>query len=173
MPDHQEPITLELAPLPREQMGPFLLLGVDKDADSERIEAAWAERVIWARKNLLRTPLADINWARDELKDPERRVLADATSLNADTGAGLLARLASQYGVDPRAPAWQPLEVPVAQTQQPAVLPDMREVERAIVLPEVPEGLPAAEKLLQEYLQQPLDPWALDFAPELRQDKSL
>ena len=28
-----EPVVLELAPLPREQVGPFLLLGLDKDAD--------------------------------------------------------------------------------------------------------------------------------------------
>ena len=28
-----EPVVLDLAPLPREQIGPFLLLGLDKDAD--------------------------------------------------------------------------------------------------------------------------------------------
>ena len=47
MPPHAEPIVLDLAPLPREQIGPFLLLGLDKDADKEQIEANWARRVIW------------------------------------------------------------------------------------------------------------------------------
>ena len=28
------PIVLELAPLPREQVGPFLILGLSKDADA-------------------------------------------------------------------------------------------------------------------------------------------
>ena len=45
--NHDEAVVLELAPLPREQLGPFIILGVDKDADQERIlqEAAMlAER---------------------------------------------------------------------------------------------------------------------------------
>ena len=50
------PIVLELAPLPREQVGPFLLLGVDKTAAKEEIEANWAQRVIWARKGQVKTP---------------------------------------------------------------------------------------------------------------------
>ena len=32
-------IVLELAPIPREQVGPFLLLGLDKSADKDQIEA--------------------------------------------------------------------------------------------------------------------------------------
>ena len=62
MADEHEPVVLELAALPREQLGPFLLLGLDKNADAEAIEASWAQRVIWARKNQIRTPLGDINW---------------------------------------------------------------------------------------------------------------
>jgi len=176
MPNDQDPITLELAPLPREQVGPFLLLGVDKDADQERIEACWAQRVIWARKGRLQTPLGDINWARDELNDPERRVRADVTSLNADAGERLLAHLANRYGVDARTgPAWQPLELPLPAVQETllAEAPLAQELEKSIVLPAVPEEMPAAAMLLQEYLKQPLDPWALDFARELRQDSSL
>ena len=37
------PIVLELAPLPREQVGPFLLLGVEKTADKEIVEAKFQE----------------------------------------------------------------------------------------------------------------------------------
>jgi hypothetical protein len=85
--DEHEPVVLELAALPREQLGPFLLLGLDKNADAEAIEASWAQRVIWARKNQIRTPLGDINWAREVINDPDRRVRADLTSLNTDTAA--------------------------------------------------------------------------------------
>jgi hypothetical protein len=57
MPDDKEPVVLELAPLPREQIGPFLILGLDKDAGKDEIEANWARRVIWARKSQVRVPL--------------------------------------------------------------------------------------------------------------------
>ena len=77
MPDKQEPIVLELAPLPREQVGPFLILGVDKDAGPEQIEANWARRVVWARKGQLDVPLQDVNWAREVLGDHAKRVQAD------------------------------------------------------------------------------------------------
>src|SRR5438128_11492388 len=97
MADEQEPVVLELAALPREQIGPFLLLGVDKDAGQEEIEANWARRVIWARKNQIRTALGDINWAREGITDLERRVRADLTSLNTDTADGILHRLAEDY----------------------------------------------------------------------------
>ena len=63
------PVTVELAPLPRTQVGPFLILGVDKDATKEDIEAGWAQRFIWARRNQIPIPLEDINWARDTLGD--------------------------------------------------------------------------------------------------------
>src|SRR5882672_1227104 len=76
------PVLLELAFLPRDQIGPFLLLGVDKTGGKDQIEANWAQRLIWARKNLTTTALEDINWAREVLNDPDKRVRADAASLN-------------------------------------------------------------------------------------------
>src|SRR6266436_4167866 len=97
----QDPVVLELAPLPREQIGPFLLLGLDKDAGPEQIEAHWAQRILWARKKQILVPLSDINWARAVLVDPERRVRADVTSLNTDSAAGVLRQLAEQYGAAP------------------------------------------------------------------------
>src|SRR5262249_15618729 len=110
MAKNQEPIVLELAPLPREQIGPFLLLGVDKDAHEEQIEANWAQRVIWARKQQVRIPLEDINWAREVINDSERRVRADASSLNADTSDAVLRRLSRRYGNQEEA-AWPTLDV--------------------------------------------------------------
>jgi len=74
--------------LPREQIGPFLLLGLDKTADKELIEASWARRIIWARKGIVKTALEDVNWAREVLNDAAQRTRADAASLNLDTMAG-------------------------------------------------------------------------------------
>ncbi len=90
-----EPVVLELATLPREQVGPFLLLGLDKAADQKAIDAHWADRLKWARKGQSKVPLEDINWAREVLHDTERRIRADAASLNADTSDGVLAQFAA------------------------------------------------------------------------------
>ena len=70
--------------------------GLDKTADQEQIEANWAQRVIWARKDQIKMPLEDVNWAREVLRDPERRPRADAASLNLDTLAGVLRQLAQR-----------------------------------------------------------------------------
>src|SRR6059058_1438306 len=99
-------VHVALAPLPREQAGPFLILGVSKDADDEAIDAAWAQRVLWARQGKTRIPLEDIHWARAVLRDPEQRRAADAGSLNLDTAAGELRRLARLWHVDHGRPGW-------------------------------------------------------------------
>ncbi len=41
------PVLVDLAPLPRSQIGPFLILGIDKGADRDALEANWAQRLIW------------------------------------------------------------------------------------------------------------------------------
>jgi len=160
------PIILELAPLPREQIGPFLLLGVDKLANKEQIEANWAQRVIWARKGQSKVPLEDINWARECLNDLEKRVRADAASLNADTTAGVLRRLTERYaGKTSPSPGCVPLDVekPLAGYTPPTEIPDASELRSAIVIPEVPQEYPAIQKILDEFLAQPLDPWKLEI----------
>ena len=50
MPNSPEPVVLELAPLPREQIGPFLILGIEKDATLDQVEAGWAARLKQARR---------------------------------------------------------------------------------------------------------------------------
>ncbi|HEX3314320.1 MAG TPA: hypothetical protein VHR72_05475, partial [Gemmataceae bacterium] len=97
MPPPGEPIVLKLAPLPRMQIGPFLILGVDKDAGSEAIEQAWAQRLIAARKGLLAVPLEDVNWAREILTDSERRIRADVISLNVETTDETLKKLRDSF----------------------------------------------------------------------------
>src|SRR6476661_7475559 len=112
---------VELAPLPREQVGPFLILGVPKDADAETIEAHWAQRVLWARQGKSRIPLEDIHWARQMLRDPEQRLIPDAVGND-------LRRLAQSFHLDPPRPAWEPVEpeLPVGPEME---LPDPTEVQ--------------------------------------------
>jgi hypothetical protein len=163
MNDQQEPVTLELAPLSREKIGPFILLGLEKDAGSEEIEAHWAQRVIWARKNQIDVPLTDVNWARETLNDPDKRVRSDADSFNVDVTARTLQDLLQRYGVGPAGPAWQPLEIEPAPGEFAASveIPDPEALRQAIPLPEVPDELPGVEWLLDEFLKEPIDPWDL------------
>jgi hypothetical protein len=163
------PVVLELAPLPREQLGPFLLLGLPKDADREQIEAHWAERVKAARKHQMRIALEDVNWAREIINDPDRRCRAEAGNLNLDLSDGSLARLAQSYGLsDQAAPPWKPYdeEKPLADYTPPTPLPDLAEMLDGLKLPELPLELPAVELLLQSYLPSSLDPWAVNLDPD-------
>lgn len=158
------PVILELATLPREQVGPFLILGVDKVADREEIEAAWAKRLIWARKGLVLTTLEDINWAREALNESDRRIRADAGSLNLDTSDGVLRRLGQRFGgKNNDEPSCRPIdmEAPLAQDAPADDIPDIDEVRREILRGEVPRALPAVAVLLDEFLGTLLDPWDL------------
>jgi hypothetical protein len=162
-----EPVVLELATLPREQVGPFLLLGLDKTASPEQVEANWADRLKWARKQQSKVPLEDVNWAREVLKDADRRIRADAASLNADTSDGVLAGLAQRFGLagGQAARMWQPLDVekPLADYAPPAELPDADALRETLAVPAVPEELPAVAVLLDQLAQAPLDPWAIEL----------
>jgi hypothetical protein len=161
---------IELAPLPRERVGPFLILGVPKDADAEAIDAHWAERVLWARQGKTRIPLADIHWARAVLRDPGQRLEADAASLNPDTADGELLRLARQYGLDPTRPGWPPLDPePPAATVD---VPDPAEVRVTLPAPAVPVELPGVTRWLEEFARAPLDPWGVSLPPAAPQDSS-
>jgi hypothetical protein len=161
------PVVLELAALPREQVGPFIILGVDKTADKEQIESAWAQRLIWARKNQIPTPLEDINWAREIMNDNEKRTRADAASLNVDTSEGLLRRLRERFaGLAKNEPGCRPMDVelPLADYSPPIPVPDLDQERRAIPLGEVPLEIPAVAKVLEDLLREPVDPWQLDLS---------
>jgi hypothetical protein len=175
MAQHQEPVVLELAPLPREQIGPFLLLGIEKDADLEAIEDGWAKRLKQARRQQIDLGLEDINWAREVLKDPDKRVRADAGSLNVDTTAGVLRRLGERFG--PQAggvAAWQPRDcekdlrdyTPVVET------PDPEAVRAAIVVPMPARETPAVAGLLEEFARaaSQLDPWKMTIPREATEE---
>ena len=164
MSDEQDPVILDLAPLPREQLGPFFLLGVEKDAGTDQIEANWAKRLIWARKQQFRMPLEDVNWAREVINQPQLRLKAGVSSLNADTSEGTIRRLARQYGsVDGTPPTWQPLDAEQRRDEpvRAEELPDPAAIRATIVEPNLPLGLPAAGRILDSFVSGPLDPWSL------------
>jgi hypothetical protein len=156
------PIVLEIAALPREQIGPFLILGVDKDAATPEIEAHWAQRLIWARTKTIRTPLEDINWAKEVLLDRERRVAADVVSLNPDTLEGELRQILDKHGpLEPETPTWTPQEAPLPGLPEPppSLIPNPEELRAALTVPEVPLELPALDRMLDEARSAPLSPW--------------
>jgi hypothetical protein len=158
------PVVLELAPLPRDQVGPFLILGLPKDADAKQIEANWAQRVIWARKNQINVPLEDVNWAREILNDPDRRVRADVASFNLDTLDETLTKIARRFETPGDAAGTgrpQDVEKPLADYSPSVEVPNVEELRRAVVMPDVPEGFPAVAALLDQLARQPIDPWAL------------
>jgi hypothetical protein len=167
-PNHPQglPVVLELAALPREQVGPFIILGIDKTAGKEQIEAAWAQRVIWARKERIKTPLEDINWAREVINDHDRRIRADAASLNMDTSEGVLRRLRERFaGLAKNEQGCRPLDVelPLADYSPAIPVPDIAQERQAIPVGEVPLEIPAVAVLVEELLREPLDPWKLDI----------
>jgi hypothetical protein len=167
MNDANVPVVLQLAPLPRQQIGPFLILGVDKDAPKDVIEAAWAQRLIWARKNQVRVPLEDINWAREIINDPERRVRADAQSLNVDTTDGLLRKLRERYqGRGRTAAACKPLDIEknLSEYAPPTPVPALEEVRAQIPLPELPREVPAVRLILEQAVKDTIDPWDVHLA---------
>jgi hypothetical protein len=160
------PVMLQLAPLPRTQVGPFLILGVDKDADRTAIEASWAQRLIWARKGLTRSPLEDVNWAREVMSSYEQRLRADAVGLNVDTADGTLKKLRQRFqGKTGGGVSARPLDLEkwLADYVPAMLVPTVDEVRAGIHVPELPREVPAVRVLLAEYAQVPVDPWQVDL----------
>jgi hypothetical protein len=163
------PVVLDLAPLPREQIGPFLLLGLEKDAGSDQVEANWAKRLIWARKSQFRLALEDVNWARETINHADQRLRADILSLNADTVDGTLRQIGKRFGSEEGGPiGWQPVDDEKTLDEAFALgdIPDPAEVRSTVVSPQMPIGLPAASGMLQSFVDAPLDPWTMKLIPE-------
>ena len=161
------PIVLQLAPLPRTQIGPFLILGVDKDASRETIEAAWAEKVKQARRGQIKTPLEDINWAREMLMSKESRIRCDAVALNIDTTDGALKKLKERYQgkqqqVEIRC---KPIDTEkwLADYAPPTSMPSVEEIRQLVQLPEMPHEVPAVRVMLESFVKEPIDPWQVQL----------
>jgi hypothetical protein len=169
MDPNPEPPVVELAPLPREQLGPFLLLGLDKDAGPKQIEAHWARRLIRVRQHLVALSLEDVNWARGILQDPWQRTQADCASFNWDTGEALLKSLSQRFGIVAAGtgivPKWEPLdtEKPLAGYSPWSNPPDLDQVRSTLEVPEIPAEVPAVRRFLEESARSLLDPWNLEI----------
>src|SRR5438132_10472008 len=162
MSNQAEPVVLDLAPLPRDKIGPFLILGLEKDATKEQIEASWARRLIWSRKNQVCVSLEDINWAKETIIDADKRPKADAASLNLDLIDGTVRRITKKYGSQGTArPTWQPVDIeePPETGAPESDLPDWQKLRDAVALPEIPQDVPALQTLLTQLVEQPLNPW--------------
>ena len=163
MPNSAEPVVLELAPLPREQIGPFLLLGIEKDATLDQIEAGWAARLKQARRQPSDIGLEEINWAREVLKDPDKRVRADAGSLNVDTVDRVLHHISERFSGKTGGAAWQPrdCEKDLRDYVIPVEIPDVESLRASIVVPMPTRETPAVARLLEELATAAaqIDPW--------------
>lgn len=159
-----EPVMLELAPLPREQIGPFLLLGLPKEADQAMIDKHWSDRVKWARRNQLKISLEDVNWARDVINDKSRRLEADVASFNVDTLERQIETLVERYNSsDASSAVWQPLdsEKDLADYVPRAEVPTSDSVRTEITIPALAEEMPIGSVQLEQMVMEPLDPWNL------------
>jgi hypothetical protein len=160
------PVMLQLAPLPRTQIGPFLLLGVDKDTDKDTVEANWAQRLIWARKGQTRSSLEDVNWAREVMSSTEQRLRADAVSLNLDTTDATLRRLRERFqGKRPSEVGARPLDLEkwLGDYVPPVPVPTVEELRQNVHVPELPQEVPAVRVLLEDFARSAVDPWQIDL----------
>lgn len=165
MSNNSNPVVLELASLPREQVGPFFLLGLPKEADQDQIEKHWVDRVKWCLQNRVKLSREDVNWAHEMLKDLSSRIRSDVASLNVDTSEGVLVTLAQRYGNNGPGTMWQPLdsEKPLAEYSPAAEVPSAESVRSSLIVPEIPEELPAVALLLEQLAQSALDPWTVEL----------
>jgi hypothetical protein len=160
------PIVLQLAPLPRTQIGPFLILGVDKDASRETIEAAWAEKIKQARRGQIKTPLEDINWAREMLTGKDARIRCDAVALNIDTTDGTLKKLRERYQGKHQVEIRCKLidtEKWLADYVPATAAPPVDEIRALVQLPEIPREVPNVRVMLENFVKEPLDPWQVQL----------
>ena len=166
MPPPNTPIVLQLAPLPRTQIGPFLILGVDKDANRETIEAAWAEKIKQARRGQIKTPLEDINWAREMLTNKESRIRCDSVALNVDATDGTLKKLKERYqGKQQLEIRCKPIDTEkwLADYVPPTPVPAVAEIRQMVQVPEIPFEVPAVRIMLENFVREPLDPWQVQL----------
>ena len=78
-----------------------------------------------------------------------------------------MARVTRRFGLtEGRAgPTWEPLddEKPLADYRLPVEVPSAESVRATIVVPEVPQEIPGAARLLEQLAQTPIEPWAVQL----------
>jgi len=160
--DRDEVWELSTARLPWQQAGPFLILGLDKDASSEQVESATRQRLDWIRQGILSCSEEDLNWARDMLLDAEQRIVADAQSLNLDTLDRQWQQLRDTHdSTDWEHPHWPIWDYPLPEIPVPS--PEQGDANGAKTcdppLPEIPDEIPALSQLIDDWRSRRIDPW--------------
>ena len=112
-----------------------------------------------------RIALEDINWARELMSDPERRLRADAMSFNIDTTDGLLQKLKQRFQGVGQATGCKPIDVEknLSEYAPATPVPDTAEVRAQAPLPEIPRDVPAVRVMLEQAVKQPIDPWDIEL----------
>lgn len=145
----------------REDAGPFLILGIDKDADAAGIEVQYQARLELTRRGDIKWTDSDLAWAREQLVDRDRRTAADADSWNADLASGDVRRLSRLYRTDSLIPGWEPMD-PEPPAELPQANIDLDALIAGMETPSVPLELPAIARWLDRCAAIGLDPWGTD-----------
>lgn len=145
----------------REEAGPFLILGIDKDANDASVEAQYELRKLASQRGELKWSADDIEWARDQLLNSDRRVIADADSWNTDIASGDVLRLIRLYRMENTSAGWEPLD-PEPPAELPITNIDMDALVAELSLPDAPLELPAIARWLERCGSVGLDPWSPD-----------
>ncbi|MBX7104629.1 MAG: hypothetical protein K1X57_11145 [Gemmataceae bacterium] len=142
--------------------GPFLILGVDKDADAATLAERCADRVESSRRGELRWTENELLAALEQLHTPSRRLVADAESYNPDIASGEVRRLARLFRVDGTPPGWEPMDPePPAESADTTI--DAASLAASLPAPDVPLELPSVETWLEKYAAAGNDPWTSEL----------
>jgi len=148
----------------RDRAGPFVVLGVDKDADATTLETHFERQRQAIQEGEALWTLEDLEWAHNELQDPKRRLTADINSLDVDLAFGEIHRLARLYCLSDDLPGWEPLD----PEPTPEILAtDSINIEQLVAdtpQPDVPLEIPAINRWLDQFAQQVADPWTIELA---------
>ncbi len=145
----------------REDAGPFLILGIDKDANNASVEAQYESRMSASQRGELKWSASDLEWAREQLLNADRRVVADADSWNTDIASGDVHRLIRLYRMENTSAGWEPLD-PEPPAELPITNIDMDALVAELPLPDAPLELPAIARWLERCGAVGLDPWSAD-----------
>ena len=166
-----DPVVLELATLSREQIGPFMLLGLDKSADKEQIDKHWADRVKLGAQAAHQGPAAKTSTGRTRSSRTSTGASAPTRPASTPTRRTASSRkLCDRYGVGNGSPGRGCGSRLTTRSRWPTICPRRR-------CPTADDGprrhhwssrrcreeLPAVAVLLERLAQLPLDPWAFEL----------
>lgn len=147
-------------PADRDDYGPFLLLGVDKDADAATVQSHCVERMRWLDEGAGRFQRADLEWAQGELADAEARLAADLNHLNPDLASGAVGRLTRLYHLDGTPPGWEPLDPEPTPALPGGGIIDATFAAATLPPPAAPLDFPSLDRWAANLLHVGGDPWS-------------